>query len=89
MNLPKPPSRHLNTTQRAGLGVVLLALVTLAADVTGHTPSSGVIDILKAAIYSLGAIGGGMGTMSAGRDVAKEWRKPQPAEDNDLPSMPD
>lgn len=76
----KPPSRHINATQRAGMAIVLITLVVVFV---GAAPwvelSDGIVEVCKAAIYALAAAGGGMGTVSAGRDVAKAWkREPEP-----------
>jgi hypothetical protein len=72
----KPASRHLDKAQRAALGIVGLALATLLADVLGHAPGDATHETVKAAIYALGAIAAGMGTISASRDVARAWRQP-------------
>lgn len=72
----KPESRHLNKTQRAALGIVGLASAVLLADVLGHPAADGTHATVKAAIYALGAIAAGMGSISAGRDVARALRGP-------------
>jgi hypothetical protein len=72
----KPASRHLDKAQRAALGIVGLALATLLADVLGHPPGEATHGTVEAAIYALGAIAAGMGTISASRDVARAWRGP-------------
>ena len=72
----KPASRHLDKAQRAALGIVGLALATLVADVLGHAPGEATHGTIEAAIYALGAIAAGMGTISASRDVARAWRGP-------------
>ena len=72
----KPASRHLDKAQRAALGIVGLALATLVADVLGHPPAEATHETVEAAIYALGAIAAGMGTISASRDVARAWRGP-------------
>lgn len=82
----KPASRHLDKTQRAALGIVGLALASLLADVLGHAPGEATHETVKAAIYALGAIAAGMGTISASRDVAKAWR--QPVSMNKQPETP-
>lgn len=77
MNI-KPPSRHINATQRAGMAIVLLAMLTIGCAVIGVDLGDGVVEVVKASIYALGAVATGMGSMSAGRDVAKAWKSPEP-----------
>jgi hypothetical protein len=78
----KPPSRHINATQRAGMAIVLITLVVVFVGAAPWTDlSDGIVEVCKAAIYALAAAGGGMGTVSAGRDVAKAWKGPQKPED--------
>lgn len=76
----KPPSRHINATQRAGMAIVLLAVLTIGCAVLEVDLGDGVVEIVVAAIYALGAVATGMGSMSAGRDVAKAWKGPKSAE---------
>ena len=72
----KPASRHLDKAQKAALGIIGLAMAALLADVLGHAPGEATHGTIEAAIYALGAIAAGMGTISASRDVARAWRGP-------------
>jgi hypothetical protein len=72
----KPASRHLDKAQKAALGIIGLAMAALLADVLGHPPGEATHGTVEAAIYALGAIAAGMGTISASRDVARAWRGP-------------
>jgi len=72
----KAPSRHLSIAQRAGLAALLLALVVLALEAAGYPVSSTAAEVVIAVVYVLGGSAGATASVSAGRDVAREWHLP-------------
>lgn len=74
---PKPPSRHLGIAQRAGLAALLLALVVLLLEAAGYPVSATAAEVVIAVVYVLGGSAGATASVSAGRDVAREWRAPR------------